>query len=77
MGKGVGCIVHVQCTWKCFAPDVLLPSLQAKRWAPRMPNLQVTRMLPLPVCFCGHRSCTMQAARARAGKVYFRGVLQL
>ena len=24
------------------------------------------------ICFCGYRSCTMQGARARTGKVYSR-----
>ena len=38
--------VHVQCTCKCFAPVVLLAPLQARRYAPLMPNLQVTCMLP-------------------------------
>ena len=59
-----------------FAPVVLLPPLQAIRDAPLMPNLQVICMLPLPICFCGYRSCVVQAARARTGKVHSRGVLQ-
>ena len=28
-------------------------------------------MLPQPICFCGYRSCGVQAARARTGKVFF------
>ena len=36
----------MQCTCKYFVPVVLLPPLEAKRWAPPMPNLQVTCMLP-------------------------------
>ena len=34
------------------------------------PNWQVTRTLPQPVCFCGCRSCGVQAARARGGKLF-------
>ena len=72
----VGCSVHVQSTYKNFAPVVLLPPLQLKRWAPPMPNLQVTCMLPQHICLCGYRSSGVQAARARTGKVYSRGVLR-
>ena len=43
--------MHVQCTCKCFVPVVLLPPLQAKRWPPLMPNLQVTCMLHQPIFF--------------------------
>ena len=44
---GVRCAraVHVQ---KYFTPVVLLSPLQAKRWPPLIPNLQVTCMLPQP-----------------------------
>ena len=68
--------VHVQCTCKCFAPVVLLPPLQATRYARLMPNLQVTCMLPQHICFCGYRSFEVQAARARTGTVYLGGVLR-
>ena len=73
-GAGIHCAraVHVQ----MFLPVVLLPPLQAKKWAPLMPDVQVTCMLPQPICFCGYRSCTMQAARARTGQVYLKGVLR-
>ena len=37
-----------------------------------MPDVQVTCVLPQPICFCRYRSCTMQAARARTGKVYLK-----
>ena len=43
----------MQCTCKCFSPVVLLPPLQARRYAPLMPNFQVTCMLPQHICFCG------------------------
>ena len=65
--------MHVQCTCKCFVPFVLLPLLQAKRKAPPVPNLQVTRILPHSVCFSGCRSCRVQAARARTEKLFKRG----
>ena len=73
-GAGVHCAraVHVQ----IFAPVVLLPLLQARRYAPLMPNLQVTCMLPQHICFCGCRSCGVQAARDKTGKVYSRGILR-
>ena len=45
---GLGCVVHVQCTCKYFTSVVLLSPLQAKRWPPPIPNLQVTCMLPQP-----------------------------
>ena len=66
----------MQCTYKYFVPVVLLPPLEAKRWAPPMPNLQVTCMLPQAICLCGYRSFEVQAARARTGKVYLGGVLR-
>ena len=67
----------MQCTCKYFVPVVLLPPLEAKRWAPPMPNLQVTCMLPrLYVFVVTVPVHTMQGARARTGKVYSRGVLR-
>ena len=73
-GAGMHCAraVHVQMFW----PYGLFLPLQAKRWAPLIPNLQVTCMLPQHIYFCGYRSCEVQAARARAGKVDLRRVLR-
>ena len=76
LSNGVGCIVHVQCTCKYFTPAFVFPPLQAKRWAPLMPNLQVTCMLTQPICFCGYPFYGVQTARAWAGKVYLNGVLR-
>ena len=45
--------VHVQ----IFVTYCFFLSLQTKRRAPLMPNLQVTCMLPQPICFCGYRFC--------------------
>ena len=61
--------VHVQIV-------VFLPPLQVKWWAPLTPEVQVTCLLSPPICFCGYRSCEVQAARARTEKVYLRGVLR-
>ena len=65
--------VHVQmfCTCSSFCRP-----LKARRYAPLMPNLQVTCMPPQPICICGYRSCPMQVARASKGKVYLTGVLR-
>ena len=48
----------------------LLTHLQVEQEAPPIRNWQVTRTLPQPVCFCGCRSCGVQAARARGGKLF-------
>ena len=70
--NGLECSVHVQCTCKCFVPFVLLPPLQAKRRAPPVTNLQVTRILPQYVCFSCYHSCGVQTPRARTEKNFIR-----
>ena len=42
-----------------------------------MANLQVTRILPQHVCFCGYGSSGVQAARDSTAKLYSRGILRL
>ena len=54
----------------------LLTHLQVEQEEPPIRNWQVTRTLPQPVCFCGCRSCGVQASRARGGKLFWHGVLR-
>ena len=74
--RPVGAAIELQVQNICRSSVVLLPPLQARRYAPLMPNLQVTCMLPQHICFCGCRSCGVQAARDKTGKVYSRGILR-
>ena len=48
----------------------VLTHLHVEQEAPPIRNWQVTLTLPQPVCFCGCRSCGVQAARARGGKLF-------
>ena len=73
-GAGMHCAraVHVQMFFTCSA----FAATTGQKVGSADARLQVTCMLPQPICFCGYRSCTMQAARARTGQVYLRGVLR-
>ena len=68
--------MHVQCTCKCFAPIAVLALIEAKRWSPLMPNLQVTCIEHQSVCFYVQRLCEVQAARAMTANLYSRGILR-
>ena len=48
----------------------LLANPAGQTGGPPTPNLQVTCIQPQRVCFCGCRSCGVQAARARVGKLF-------
>ena len=64
--------VHVQIFRTCFC--FAAPTGQT----PRAADVKLAGHMHASPAYilCGYRSCGMQAARARAGKVYLRGVLR-